>query len=226
MRPTPRMVLFVSILFALTGSSRATPPDPTEQRGVLERLGSWPYGQALAVASDDARDLVFLGSGGAVLVLDVSDLAQPQIVADAMHTLGLVEDICYDAATQRVFLACGEGGLEIWDLQNPAAPVQLTVFEVLYYGYDTPVQHVEVWGNYAIVDCAWGFVRSIDVSDPANPFQVSVADDMGQSNDIYLSKDDSAVESPVPVEHHLSRTPAGNHAHEPRPMCRRALSVA
>ena len=44
----------------------------------LHRMDGWPYAGARAVAVDADRDLVYLGSGGAVLVLDVSDPAEPQ----------------------------------------------------------------------------------------------------------------------------------------------------
>jgi hypothetical protein len=201
-----RMVFrVVTLIVLVTIGAGAGPPVPAEDlagasahlaqtgtgrdRGVFQRIGAWPYGQALAVAADLPRQLVYLGSGGVVLVLDISDLANPQLLSDSIHTLGLVEDLYYVAATQRLFAACGEGGLEIWDVGDPSTPVQLCVFEVIYYGYETPVHNVDVLGDFAIVNCAWGFVRSIDVSDPANPVIVGGASEMGQSNDIYISTD-------------------------------------
>ena len=35
----------------------------------LTRIGNWPFGAANAVAVDTARNIVYLGSGGAVLIL-------------------------------------------------------------------------------------------------------------------------------------------------------------
>ena len=60
--------------------------------------------------------------------------------------------------------AGGEGGLEIWDVGNPLVPVRLSVTEIYYYGAETPVQSVEVYGNYAITENSWGYVHSLDVS--------------------------------------------------------------
>jgi len=159
----------------------------------IKRVGAWPYGPAEAVAVDTQRDLIFLGSGGAVLILDGQDKTNPQLISESLHTAGLVKDLCYDSTTQRLYVAAGEGGMEIWDVQNPAAPVQMVNFEVLYFGYETPVEHIGVYGNYAIVACSWGFVHSIDVSDPANPVQISFNGTMGNpANDLFVSPDGQA----------------------------------
>lgn len=159
----------------------------------INRVGAWPYGPSLAVAVDEQRDLIFLGSGGVVLVLDGQDRTNPQLISESIHTAGLVEDLCYDFTTQRLYIATGEGGMEIWDVQNPDVPVQLTNFEVLYFGYETPVEHIGVYGNYAVVACSWGYVHSIDVSDPTNPVQVSLNGTMGNpARDLFVSPDGQA----------------------------------
>ena len=46
----------------------------------LERMTGWPYAGARAVAVDADRDLIYLGSGGAILVLDLTDPAAPVLV--------------------------------------------------------------------------------------------------------------------------------------------------
>jgi len=159
----------------------------------IKRVGAWAYGSSLAVAVDEQRDLIFLGSGGVVLILDGQDRTNPQLISESIHTAGKVSDLCYDFTTQRLYIAAGEGGMEIWDIQNPAAPVQLVNFEVLYFGYETPVEHIGVYGNFAIVGCSWGYVRSIDVSDPMHPVQVAANGEMGNpANDLYVSPDGQA----------------------------------
>lgn len=176
--------------------SESTPPEQKINGSHslnIERVSAWPYGPALAVAVDEQRDLIFLGSGGVVLVLDGQDRTNPQLISESIHTAGLVLDLCYDYTTQRLYVAAGEGGMEIWDVQNPAAPVKLVNFEVLYYGYETPVEHIGVYGNYAIVACSWGYVHSIDVSDPTNPVQVSFNGTMGNpAHDLFVSPDGQA----------------------------------
>lgn len=173
----------------LLGVNHSSAPETVN----LQRISAWPYGPAKAVAVDEQRDLIFLGSGGVVLVLDGQDRTNTQLISESIHTAGLVLDLCYDSTTQRLYIAAGEGGMEIWDVQNPAAPMQLTNFEVLYFGYDTPVENIGVHGNYAVVSCSWGYVHSIDVTDPGNPVQVSFNGTMGNpARDLYVSPDGQA----------------------------------
>lgn len=156
----------------------------------IQRVGAWPFGPSYAVDVDIDRDLVFLGSGGVVLVLDGADPTEPVLITDRIRTVGLVEDIAYDVVNQRLFLACGEGGLEIWDLTTPETPALLSITEVLYFGYDTPVGHVELWDHFAIVEAEWGYVHSLDVSDPLNPVEVNFHGGMGNpARDIHVSVD-------------------------------------
>ena len=139
----------------------------------LERIGEWPYGSSFSVAVDSVRNIIFLGSGGAVLILDGTDKTNPQLITDTIRTVGLVEDIFYDSPTERLYLACGEGGYEIWNVEDPAHPFRYSRNEIYYYDVETPVGHVQVLGNFAVFECSWGYIHSVNVSDPYNPFQVS-----------------------------------------------------
>jgi photosystem II stability/assembly factor-like uncharacterized protein len=145
----------------------------------LERVGSFPYGPAISIVVDSIRNLIFVSSGGAALILDGSNPANLQLLTDSLRTDGLVYDLAYDAATQRLYFACGYGGFEIWNVQNPYQPFRYSNFPVLYFDVPTPVGRVQIRNNIAVVECAWGFVRSINVTDPYNPFQVDVEITMG-----------------------------------------------
>jgi len=139
----------------------------------LQRTGEWPYGSSGSLAVDSLRDIIFLGSGGAVLILDGSNKTNPQLITDEIRTAGLVEDIFYDASTERLYLACGEGGYEIWNVEDPSNPFFYSRNEIYYADVETPVGHVQVNGNFAVFECAWGYIHSVNVSDPYNPYQVS-----------------------------------------------------
>ena len=106
--------------------------------------GSWPFGWSYAVAYDASRNLAFCGSGGGVYVLDVSNPAQPQKLSEAVHTRGVVYGLCYQP--NRLYIAAGQAGLEVWDVTNPESPARLGY-------YDTPgyALGVAVAGNYAYV---------------------------------------------------------------------------
>ena len=147
--------------------------------GEIVREGAWPFGNSSAVDVDDQRPYVYLGSGGAVLVLDVSVPQDPVEVSQSLHTEGLVMDICYDASDSLLYAACGDGGIEIWDMSDPALPVRLSSMEVLYFDVETPVGNLDKSGDYLVAECDFGGVHTIDVTDPANPQQVAFNATMG-----------------------------------------------
>lgn len=169
-------------------------PPSTPSSNNIQRVGAWPYGPALAVAVDEPRDLIFLGSGGVVLILDGQDRTNPQLLSESIHTFGLVEDIKYDTLNQRLLLACGEGGLEIWDVQDPAHPQFLSRKEVLYFGVETPVGEVDLYQNLVFAECGFGGVHSLDVSDPTNPVQIAFNAAMGNpASNIHVSQEDGQL---------------------------------
>ncbi len=142
----------------------------------LERMDGWPYAGARAVAVDADRDLVFLGSGGAVLVLDVSDPAEPQLVSDSLHTDGHVRDLRYVGANQRLYVADWRSGLEIWDLQDPRNPERLSSMPVYYAGTDAdfPTDGLVVLGDHLYINANDARVHAFDISDPTDPVDLGV----------------------------------------------------
>ncbi len=169
-----------------------SPASPNTQN--IQRVGAYPYGPPGAVDVDPLRDLIFVGSGGAVLILDGSDVTSPVMLSDSIHTYGLVEDIKYDSLNQRLFLACGEGGLEIWDVQDPANPQFLSRKEVVYFGSETPVGEVDIYQDFVFAECGFGGVHSLDVSDPTNPTQIAFNAAMGNpASNIHVSQQDGQL---------------------------------
>jgi hypothetical protein len=80
-------------------SGESTPPEEKINGSHslnIKRVGAWPYGPSLAVAVDEPRNLIFLGSGGVVLVLGGQDRTNPQLISESIHTAGIVLDLCYD----------------------------------------------------------------------------------------------------------------------------------
>ena len=59
----------------------------------VDVIGRWPYGPAYSVATDNTGNIVFLGSGGGVYILDVSG-SNPQKLGE-VATPGFVNDIYY-----------------------------------------------------------------------------------------------------------------------------------
>ncbi len=176
-----------TILFACIFSVFATTVHA--QRGHLNWAGAWQFGTSGSVYMDPQRDLVFLGSGGAVQILDVSDPADPALVNETIRTAGLVEDIWYRPDDQNLYLACGRGGFEVWNVSDANAPVRLSRMPILYFDEETPVRHVEVYNNIAVLECSWGYLHTVDISDPQNPVQLHFNGEMGNpAHDFHIDR--------------------------------------
>ena len=124
-------------------------------------LGNWPFGPSYAVSYDLTRNLVFLGSGGGVYILDVSDPQNPTKVSEEIHTRGIVYGLFYIPSTQTLLIADGPGGLDVWDVSSVQSPYQLS-------WYPTPGNAFDIFvsGTYAYVADSNGGLRIINVSTP------------------------------------------------------------
>ena len=108
----------------------------------------------MAVAVDIQRNLAFLGVGGGVYVVDISNPSQP-IKLSEIRTRGVVYALTYN--NNRLYIACCEAGLEIWELTNPNSPVKLG-------SYNTPgwAFGVAIANNYAYVADCYAGLRIIE----------------------------------------------------------------
>jgi hypothetical protein len=104
----------------------------------LEWVGSWPFGPIWCAEIDTARNLLFAGSGGGVLILDISNPKNPKIVSDALrpkrtvfydikhfpaHTdyslMGRISDLSYHH--ERLY-AAAHNSITVWDIADPKNP--------------------------------------------------------------------------------------------------------
>jgi hypothetical protein len=129
--------------------------------------GNWPFGPSYAVACDAIRDLAFCGSGGGIYILDVSSPSFPLFLSEGIHTRGIVYGLFYEGSLQRLYIAAGTAGIEIWDVADPQVPAKLGY-------YDTPgkANSIFVAGSYAYVADMSAGLRVIDISTPSNPQEV------------------------------------------------------
>ena len=149
--------------------------------------GAWQYGPADAVFVDTDADMAFLGTGGAVMAIDISDPANPVLINDDIRTHGFVRDIWYESET--LYLACGRSGMEIWDVSDINNPVMLSRMDILYFDEATPVEEIELYQDYAVLMCDWGYVHTVDISDPNNPEQLHFNGQMGNpAHHIYIDE--------------------------------------
>jgi len=176
--------LFVTVLFAQDPDSFWT---QTYQFADFDSLhvrfvGNWPFADAFTCAYDEIRGLVFLGSGGGVYILDVTNPTVPIKLSEQIHTQGYVMKLFYDSVSQRLYIAAGAVGLEIWDVSNPVAPVKIGHFDT-----DGWAQCVFVNGSYAYIADEGDGLRIIDIFIPSNPYEVGSYDTPGWAEGVYVS---------------------------------------
>ncbi len=111
----------------------------------LELVGRWPYGPsyAIAVAEVNGTPYAFLGSGGVVLVLDMTDPSTPTKVSEVV-TPGVVRGLTVSGSLALV--ADGGSGLRVIDMTDPSSPAEVG-------SLDTPgfARGVAVSGSLALV---------------------------------------------------------------------------
>ncbi|MEO0290306.1 MAG: hypothetical protein ABIN15_03605 [candidate division WOR-3 bacterium] len=163
------------------------PVDKKEVKGGFDSLnvrfiGNWPFGHSYAVSFDPSRNLVFLGSGGGVYILNVSNPSNPQKVSEKIHTRGIVYGLFYESVNKRLYIAAGQGGLEIWDVTDASNPIKLGHYFTpgLAYG-------VYVSGNYAYVADDSAGLRIINISNPSSPYEAGYYVTPGEAMGVYVS---------------------------------------
>jgi hypothetical protein len=161
--------------------------DPTRPREVGQYAPTGKKVYAVIVGNNYAYVGVsgsVRGSGSSALhVLNISNPANPQFVREITN----VDDLEGDGGTvagNRLYLVHGTKGISIWDISQPDNPQRLG-------SLDTPgiARSVAVSGNYAFVsEGRWidpgaekGYLRIVDVSNPANP-QIVASVDVGDDN--------------------------------------------
>jgi len=80
-------------------------------------IGRWPFGRAYAVVV--RGDYAYLGSGGGIYILNISDPTLPTKVAE-IATSGVVRDLSFDGP--RLYVADYRAGLRIINVTDPTNP--------------------------------------------------------------------------------------------------------
>ncbi|MGE0085738.1 MAG: C1 family peptidase [Desulfococcaceae bacterium] len=169
----------VQILENQTASVGDRPLIKTPAGSSLGLVGTWPYGSAKAVAKDDARNAIYLGVGGGIYVLNVSNPASPQKVAE-IKTPGLVEGLFY--LSNKLYVADGESGLRIIDVTNLSSP-----YEIGYFDTPGTANDVYVSGSYAYVADGYSGLRIVSVSNSASPMETGFFDTPGSAYGVFIS---------------------------------------
>jgi len=167
--------------------------DPTRPREVGQYAPTGKKVYAVIVGNNYAYVGVSGSGSSALHVLNISNPANPQFVREITN----VDDLEGDGGTvagNRLYLVHGTKGISIWDISQPDNPQRLG-------SLDTPgiARSVAVSGNYAFIsEGRWfdpgaekGYLRVVDVSNPANP-QIVASVDVGDDNPWFPLALDSA----------------------------------
>lgn len=157
----------------LTDHQHAAPADWGYDRVIdfdslnMAFTGNWPAGQSFGIASSATGDTLFIGEGGLVKVLDVTNPNDPVQIAE-IRARAIVDHIYYDASTNRVYLAAYFSGIEVWVLGDFTSPNRICRIPTNSY----PRGGVFARGNHVyIATVADGFYVA-DISDPSNPVMI------------------------------------------------------
>jgi len=129
-----------------------------------ELIGRWPHGPSMGVEASGNH--AFVGSGTAVLAVEISTPSNPQVVGEVVLP-GVVWGLA--VAGDFLYAACAREGLFAIDVSDPANPVVVG-------SHDTPgvALDVTVFGDYAHVADGESGLSIIDVSDPTDPIGIGV----------------------------------------------------
>ncbi|MBK8904573.1 MAG: hypothetical protein IPM53_25570 [Anaerolineaceae bacterium] len=157
------------------GIDAQSAPEPIAQSvELLGQIGG--VSRAISVQGDTA----YLGVGPRIVILNVADPTQPLHIGQTPILPYIVNDVwakgnyIYVAAGKGIprssgyDVGDGNGGLYIFDVSNPATPV-----EVGKYSTTNPVFSVMVVGNFAYTANGQGGLRLIDIHDPTLPAEIS-----------------------------------------------------
>ncbi|MFO7638345.1 MAG: hypothetical protein R6X14_03440, partial [bacterium] len=126
-------------------------------------VGSWPFGPADAVTLDPDRDLVFLSSGGGVYVLDASGPGVP-VRRSEIRTRGAIRYGGLAYCSDRLYIAAGNAGMEIWDVSSAEMPRRLGQLSA-----PSELACIAVAGNHVYVVDREAGLLVVNVADPGNP---------------------------------------------------------
>jgi len=140
----------------------------------VELLSLWPgYRRGSAVDVQVAGDLAYVAAGS-VQIWSLTNLASPRLVGSYAPRDWPLESLAF--SSNRLFLACGDKGLQILDVACPETPALLGIFT------NGSANKVVVAGSVAYV--VGDPLRILDVSDPSQPHQLASLTVAGTALDV------------------------------------------
>ncbi|UVE51545.1 hypothetical protein KU306_06620 [Haloferax larsenii] len=166
-----------------------SPGDPAELAGLSgrerRRIGRTPPGNHHYVATDDSGDLLGIGIESWALEVERDDGESSQgdeTAQDDETTQGT------ETTTSQTELVGGPGGVELWDVSDPTAPVQRSTIDPpaspdpTLGGVWTTAHNFDFHDGRLYTSWYRGGVKRHDVSDPSDPVELAWWRDPDRSN--------------------------------------------
>ena len=143
------------------------------------RIGGYHAGNVDVTDVEWINGHAIVGSYGQLEVVNVSNPANPQLVATVVGPDLLLDT---DRNGNRLFVTWGFSGMRIYDFANPATPALLGSFAPAGEG----LLRIITKGNLAFISDQSNRVRVVDVSNPASPQQLSQTQFASFINDLSI----------------------------------------
>ncbi|MBC2716168.1 MAG: hypothetical protein HF978_12745 [Desulfobacteraceae bacterium] len=155
-------ITIILIVFLLTNSS-AFSEEPSK---TINFSGQWPYHPSKAIAMDSARQLIYLGDGDTINILDSNlNFVSSFIATKTSQIAGLF----YSPTENLLYIACRTDGLKIFDLTDAENPLIVNSY---------PPDFLETVGVF--IDGTKAYLASgidgmiiLDITDKKNPSMLS-----------------------------------------------------
>ncbi len=125
----------------------------------MNLVGMWNFGYPLAICAKG--NYLYLGSGGCVIIFDVSDTTNPEKIGDISFPGVYVDDI-YVLDTL-MFVADEDKGFRIADISDPSYPVEISAYDSIR------AEAVFAKNNLAYVIEGNYYYRQLVILDISNP---------------------------------------------------------
>ena len=134
----------------------------------MTMLGNWGEGGGEIRAVSNFADLVYYGLGNVFKIVSFEDPANPY-AAGSVILDDMVEDIVWTTISEQTYCIVSGTSLNIINVTNPITPSLVSTLALSGYG-----EGLAVSGTYAFVAVGSSGMEVIDISDPANPYSVTV----------------------------------------------------
>jgi hypothetical protein len=165
-----------------SNTAQSALPGDAKNVEMVNSLGGWSH--EIAVVGN----YVYLAIGQKLLVLDVSDPANPVPVSKLLLPR-VATDLVVDGDI--LYVAAGDAGIRVVDISNPSMIAEIGSYEMdPDTGYrNNKVHHLAIAADRVYATYEGGELRVLDVANPALPVQIGITQLSGEGLDIVIVGD-------------------------------------